>query len=138
MINGAKNIVLSNILAATETFLSQSPFAGIIARLPRFMQTGVAIITIVLLVWTGGHLSFLVVYFIKKLKNGCRNSFRTHFAPTLQLQRLTEDKIIQNSVISSLQQKLSETEQAYSEFKDNVIGRLERLEHPEIIAENTQ
>ena len=49
-----------------------------------------------------------------------------------------QGQIIQNSVISSLQQKVSETEQAYSEYKDNVIGKLERLENQEIIAENNQ
>ena len=52
--------------------------------------------------------------------------------------KLTEDKIIQNSVITSLQQKVYETDQAYSEFKDNVIGRLERLENQDIIAQANQ
>ena len=134
MINGAKEVVPSNILANMETFLSQSPFAALIARLPRFMQTGVAIITIILLVWTAGHLGFLIVYFIKKLKMGCRKSFYTHFAPTLQLQRLTQDNITQNSVISDLQQRVFETEQVNSDLKD----RLERLEHPEVIVNHTQ
>ena len=135
VINGAKTIVPANILAATKTFLSQSPLTGLLTRLPRFMQTGVAVITIVLLVWATGHLCFLFVYFIKKLKNGCRNSFRTTFAPTLQLQKLTQDKITQNSVITSLQEKVYQTDQAYHEFKDNVISRLERLESQNVVVQ---
>ena len=52
--------------------------------------------------------------------------------------KLTEDKIIQNSVITSLQQIVYETDQAYSEFKDNVISRLERRENENIIAQVNQ
>ena len=84
--------------------------------------------TIILLIWASGHLFFLVIYFFRKLKHGCRNSFRTAFAPTLQLQKLTEGRIIQNSVISDLQQKICENELAQCEFKENILDRLERLE----------
>ena len=125
-------MVPANILAAAETFLSQSPLTGILTRLPRFIQTGIAIVTIILLIWATAHLCFLVAYFCKKIKHGFRNSFRTTFAPTLQLQKLTEARIIQNSVITSLQQKICENELAHSEFKENVINRLEQLENRDV------
>ena len=134
MINGAKEAVPSDILANMETFLSQNPFTALIARLPRFMQTGVAIITILLLVWTGGHLGFLIVFFIRKLKMGCKKSFFTHFAPTIQLQRLTRDNITTNSVIADLQQRVFDTEQRNQDLNE----RLERLENPAARVNNTQ
>ena len=43
VINGAKSIIPPSILSAAETFFSQSPLAGILSRLPRYIQTGITV-----------------------------------------------------------------------------------------------
>ena len=56
---------------------------------------------------------------------GCKKSFFTHFAPTVQIQRLTQDNITTNSVISNLQKRIHDAEE------DNraLNQRLEHLEN---------
>ena len=125
IVNAAKETVPANILGNMETFLSQNPITALVARLPRFLQTGVAILSTALLVYTGGHLAFLLVFFIRKLKLGCKKSFFTHFAPTVQIQHLTQDNIAQNSAIEQLQQRISATERENNALRE----RLNRLEN---------
>ena len=107
----AKEAVPADLLGGVETFLSQNPVTALIARLPRYLQTGVAIFSTVLLIYAGGHLVFLISFFIRKLELGCKTSFFTHCAPTLQLQTLTQDNVSQNSAIKQLQQRVAAMEE---------------------------
>ena len=84
--------------------------AAILARLPRYIQTAISVLTLILLAWASGHLLFLVFYFVKRIKHGLWDSFRTSFAPTLQPQKLTETREIQASIINSLQETISDNE----------------------------
>ena len=93
VLNSAKEVVPQNILAATKTFLGNSPITAILSSLPRYLQCGLSIVSTVLLGWAGLHLFFLASLFLKKLqlRHGFGHSFCTSFAPTLQIEHLTQE-----------------------------------------------
>ena len=111
VVNPAKDSVPADLLGGIETFLSQNPVTALISRLPRILQTIIAIGSTVLLIYAGGHLVFLIYFFFSKLELGCKKSYFTHFAPTMQLQSLTQDNISQNSAIDQLQQRVAAMEE---------------------------
>ena len=111
VVNMAKDAVPADLLGGVETFLSQNPVTALIARLPRFLQTGIAIVSTFLLIYAAGHLVFIIGFFLRKLDLGAKTSFFTHCAPTLQLQTLTQDNVSQNSAIRQLQERVAAMEE---------------------------
>ena len=110
IVNPARDSVPADLLSGIETFLSQNPVTAIISRLPKILQAVVAIGSTALLIYGGGHLIFLTAFFFFKLQLGCKKSFFTHCAPTMQIQNLTHDNISQGSAIDQLQERVAAME----------------------------
>ena len=122
IVNPARDSVPADLLGGIETFLSQNPVTALISRLPRILQTIIAIGSTVLLIYAGGHLVFLIYFFFSKLELGCKKSYFTHFAPTMQLQSLTQDNISQNSAIDQLQQRVAAMEAENRELRTRITS----------------
>ena len=122
IVNPARDSVPADLLSGIETFLSQNPVTAIISRLPKILQAVVAIGSTALLIYGGGHLIFLTAFFFFKLQLGCKKSFFTHCAPTMQIQNLTHDNISQGSAIDQLQERVAAMEVENRALRARIIS----------------
>ena len=98
IIPAVKEHIPQSFMTAAETFLSHSAFTGHIGHLPRALQSAVAIFTLLIFIWGGAHVVFLLVTFIRNARTNLQDAFTMTVAPTLAISSLLSSKTEQSHI----------------------------------------
>ena len=98
IIPAVKEHIPQSFMTAAETFLSHSAFTGHIGHLPRALQSAVAIFTLLIFIWGGAHVVFLLVTFIRNARTNLQDAFTMTVVPTLAISSLLSSKTEQSHI----------------------------------------
>ena len=117
------------MLEAAQTLFDTSPISGILNFLPKEAKTVISVFTVFLLTWAGAHMLFLVITFAQKIKKfGIINSFKSNFAPTMQIHTLTERTDRLASLVTQLQDTVNNNQRNSVETQSEIIDRVRAIE----------
>ena len=128
IINKASTVP-KEMLEAAQTLFDTSPISGILNFLPKEAKMIISVFTVLLLIWAGAHMLFLVITFAQKIKKfGIISSFKSNFAPTMQIHTLTERTDRLASLVTQLQDTVNNNQRNSVETQSEIIDRVRAIE----------
>ena len=117
------------MLEAAQTLFDTSPISGILHFLPKEVKMIISVLSVLLLTWAGAHILFLLITFVQKMKKfGVRSSFKSNFAPTMQIHTLTERTDTLATLIAQFQDTVKNNQRNSVETQSEIIDRVRAIE----------